>query len=121
MDKWMLGWCVILMNTYAHSDQTNTTSHNSRTDGKELDHGVERSVLLIAPPVDQIEDDEGLQEGEEEDEGVARCGGQEGGEEGDCVFFLGGKGGDGEREGNEWWYKCVHRRDCVCVCVCVCV
>lgn len=86
--------CYTFINTYAHSDQNppTTTSHNPRTDGKEFHDSVEGRVLLMAAPVDEVEDDEGLQEREEEDEGVARGGGQEGGEEGDClcVFFVGG-------------------------------
>lgn len=68
--------------------------HQIRTDGEQLDDRVQRRLppALAAAPVDKIEDEEGLQEGEQEDEGVARGGGGEEGEEeggcGMCVWIM---------------------------------
>lgn len=67
-------------------------THRQRTDGEQLDDRVQRCLpaALAAAPVDEVEDEEGLQEGEQEDEGVPQGGGgEEGEEEGGFVWISG--------------------------------
>ena len=51
-----------------------------RTNGEELDDRVQAGLLFVLPPVDDVEDDDGLEHGQGKDEG-APGGGEEDGQE----------------------------------------